>query len=62
MAPIIPRIKPVTTRIGGLILAIAVGGAIHAQDRKKKDDKEPTTQTLPLLKDPPAAAVAKRLA
>ncbi len=29
------------------------------QDKKKKNDKEPLTQTLPLLQDPPAAAVGE---
>ena len=52
-----------TTRIGCVILLIAIAAQIHAQDRpqdkKKKEEKEPSTQTLPLLKDPPAAAAGE---
>ncbi len=41
-----------------LILALAVASHAPAQ-RKKKSDEEPVTQTLPLLKDPPAAVAAE---
>ncbi len=41
-----------------LILAAAVASQALAQ-KKKKSDEEPVTQTLPLLKDPPAAVEAE---
>jgi enamine deaminase RidA (YjgF/YER057c/UK114 family) len=45
---------------GAIILILAVALASHAPaQRKKKSDEEPVTQTLPLLKDPPAAVEAE---
>ena len=38
-----------------LSLALVVSPAAWGQKKKKKSDEEPVTQTLPLLKDPPAA-------
>lgn len=45
---------------GAIILILAVAVASHAPaQKKKKSDEEPVTQTLPLLKDPPAAVEAE---
>ena len=38
-----------------LSLALIASSAAWGQKKKKKGDEEPVTQTLPLLKDPPAA-------
>src|SRR5580698_22721 len=52
-------------RVLAVLLGLAVGMSAIAQPerkpskKKKKEDEEPVTQTLPLLKDPPAAAVGE---
>jgi enamine deaminase RidA (YjgF/YER057c/UK114 family) len=52
-----------TRRLLAVLLALAFAITAVAQPerkpskKKKKEDEEPITQTLPLLKDPPAAAV-----
>jgi enamine deaminase RidA (YjgF/YER057c/UK114 family) len=52
-------------RVLAVLLGLAVAMSAVAQPerkaskKKKKDDEEPITQTLPLLKDPPPAAVGE---
>jgi enamine deaminase RidA (YjgF/YER057c/UK114 family) len=49
----------------GVLIGLAVAVSAFAQEerkpskKKKKEDEEPITQTLPLLKDPPVAAVGE---
>ncbi len=45
-------------RAACLLLMVALASTAHAQDKKKKD-KEPVTQSLPVLQDPPSAITAE---
>ncbi|MGA3190191.1 MAG: Rid family hydrolase [Bryobacteraceae bacterium] len=44
---------------GAIILILGIALAVPAPAQKKKKDQEPVTQTLPALKDPPAAIAAE---
>ena len=51
--------KPTRSVALCLVLALACGTAVAEKKKKKKKEEEEVTQTLPALKDPPAAVTAE---